>query len=319
MKTSLASPARKHSRREFIAKTALASSAAALWPHQAALLGAAEKSPQPLVVFSKVYQELKLDFEEAAAVTIEAGLGGVDCPVRPGGEILPEQAAADLPRYVETLRRRKLGMPLLTTAVTSVSTPHAEEILRTAKKSGVQFYRLGFIERRSEPPVDRQIREVKAQLKELAALNREIGIGAVLQNHSPAGRIYLGGDLTELREIVADFDPAQIGVAFDIAHALVVHGEDWRPHFEKLKSHLKVVYVKDVKRGGGWVPFGAGDVGHTDYFKRLAQIGYLGPVSLHIEFEWTDKGKSKTRAALVQTLRDSSRVLKQWLAAAQGG
>ena len=98
------------------------------------------------------------------------------------------------------------------------------------------------------------MREIKAQLKDLAALNKQIGIGAIFQNHSPAGRSYVGGDLSELYDIVKDFDPAQIGVAFDIGHALVVHGDDWRRHFEKLKSHLKVAYVKDVTRGG---PLGA--------------------------------------------------------------
>jgi len=49
-------------------------------------------------------------------------------------------------------------------------------------------------------------------------------------------------------EVVKDLDPAQIGVAFDIGHAWVVHGEDWRRHFEKLKPHIQVAYVKDVQR-----------------------------------------------------------------------
>jgi len=269
-----------------------------------------------VVVFSKVYQTLNLSFAEAAAVTAEAGLDGVDCPVRPGGEIAPERAREELPRYAEALRRRNLELPLLTTAITSVASPQAEETLRTAKKLGVQYYRLGFVERQKDVPVARQLQQVKAQLKDLAALNKQIGIGGVVQNHSPAGRTYLGGDLGELEELVGDFDPAQIGVAFDIGHALIVHGDDWRPRFEKLKSHLRVAYVKDAKRQGRWVRFGEGDVGQTGYFKLLRQIGYRAPISLHIEFDWTDAGKSKNRAALVKALRESSVVLKQWLAEA---
>ena len=116
-------------------------------------------------------------------------------------------------------------------------------------------------------------------------------------------------------DIVKDFDPAQIGVAFDIGHALVVHGDDWRRHFEKLKSHLKVAYVKDVTRGGRWVPFGQGDIASTGYFKLLKQMGYRAPVSLHIEFDWSDGGKSKTRAALLEALQGSARVLRRWLSA----
>ena len=304
------------SRREFITESALAASTTALWRNSAVSCLAEEKPSPPIVVFSKVYQTLKLNFDDAAALTMEAGLDGIDCPVRPGGEILPERVTEDLPRYAEALHKRNLRMPLLTTAITSAASPHAEEIVRTAKKLGVQFYRLGFIDRQAGAPAGKQMREIKAQLKDLAALNKQVGIGAIFQNHSPAGRSYVGGDLSELYEIVQDFDPEQIGVAFDIGHALVVHGNDWRQHFDRLKSHVKVAYVKDVTRGGRWVPFGEGDVASTGYFKLLKQMGYHAPVSLHIEFDWTGGGKSKTRAALVKALQESSRTLKRWLISA---
>ncbi|MEY2428193.1 MAG: hypothetical protein QOJ40_1078 [Verrucomicrobiota bacterium] len=302
------------SRREFIATSAVASSAAALSGALPVSTFAAGKPGPSIVVFSKVFQSLKLDFPDAASLTVEAGLDGIDCPVRPGGEVLPERATDDLPRYFNALRARDLQLPLLTTAITSVASPNAEAILRTAKKLGVQFYRLGFVERQSD--VASQIRELKAQLNDLAALNKQIGIGALLQNHSPAGRTYLGGNLSELRELISGFDPGQIGIAFDIGHALIVHGEEWKAHFEQIKSHLKVAYVKDATRAGRWVPFGQGDVGQAGYFKMLKQLGYKAPISLHIEFDWSDKGKSKTRSALLKALKDSSRVLKQWLAEA---
>ena len=303
-------------RREFIARTLAASASAALCGANALPVLAEEKSPLPIVVFSKVYQTLKLNFDDAAAVTAEAGIDGIDCPVRPNGEILPEHVIGELPQYAAALRKRGLQLPLLTTGITSVSSPCAEDILRTAKKLGVQFYRLGFVIRATDASAGKQVREIKAQLKDLAALNKQIGIGAIVQNHSPAGRSYLGGDLSELLDLVKDFDPAQIGVAFDIGHALVVHGDDWRQHFEKLESHLKIVYVKDVKREGRWVPFGEGDIATTGYFKLLRELKYNAPVSLHIEFDWTDGGKSKTRPALVKALQDSARVLRRWLASA---
>ena len=304
------------SRRHFIRGTIAASSALA-WSRLGALAApAAEKPASPVVVFSKVYQELRLNFDDAAAVTAEAGLDGVDCPVRPGGEVLPEEVAEGLTRYTDALRQRGLGLPLLTTAITSLSSPHAETVLRTAKKLGVRYYRLGFILRRRDQSPAQQLREVRARLKDLAALNREVGIGALLQNHSPSGgTTYFGGNLAELAQAVEGFDPAQLGVAFDIGHALVVHGDDWRSWFEKLKPHFRIAYVKDVKRTGGWVPFGQGDIAGTGYFQLLRQLGYRAPISVHIEFDWTDKGKSKTRAALVSALQQSSRVLRAWLGA----
>jgi len=303
------------SRREFITRTLAASSTAALCGASALTGIAQEQRSLPIVVFSKVYQELELGFDAAAALTAEAGLNGIDCTVRPGGEILPENAARELPQYGAALNKCGLQLPLLTTAIMSVSSPHAEEILRAAKKLGVQYYRLGFVNTQTDAPPGKQVREIRAQLKDLAALNKEIGIGAIFQNHSPAGRSYVGGDLSEMFDIVKDFDSAQIGVAFDIGHALVVHGDDWRRHFEKLKSHLKVAYVKDVTRGGRWVPFGQGDIASTGYFKLLKQMGCRAPVSMHIEFDWADGGKAKTRAALAKALQESVQVLRRWLSA----
>jgi sugar phosphate isomerase/epimerase len=301
------------SRRDFIARTAVASSTVALGGVGGLPGFWAEQWPPPIVVFSKVYQELKLDFEDSAALTAEAGMDGIDCTVRPGGEILQENVARDLPRYAALLKKRGLQLPLLTTAITSVASPHAEEILRTARGLGVQYYRLGSSNTQTDAPPGKQVQEIRAQLKDLATLNREVGIGALFQNHSPAGRSYLGGDLSELYDIVKDFDPAQIGVAFDIGHALVVHGDDWRRHFERLKSHLRVAYVKDVTRGGRWVPFGEGDIASTGYFKQLRQMTYREPISLHIEYDWAEGGKAKTRTALLKALKDSSRVLRRWL------
>jgi len=303
------------SRRDFIGKTAAGAAAMALSPHVVPSALAADKLSPPIVVFSKVYQTLSLNFDDAAAVTAEAGLDGVDPPLRPGGEILPEHATEELPRYVEAMHKRKLQLPLLTTAIVSTSSPHTEDILRTAKKVGVQYYRLGFIDR--EGDAKKQVKEFKAQLKDLAAMNKAIEIGGLIQNHSPAGHgNYLGGDLNEMREIVSDFDPAQIGVAFDIGHAIIVHKEEWRPQFEALKSHIRVAYVKDAKMAGRWVPFGEGDVGHLGYFKLLKEMGYNAPISIHIEFDWTEKGKTKNREALVKALKESANVLRKWLAEA---
>ena len=41
--------------------------------------------------------------------------------------------------YAAALKQRQLQMPLLTTGITSVASPHTEEILRAAKQLGVQY------------------------------------------------------------------------------------------------------------------------------------------------------------------------------------
>jgi sugar phosphate isomerase/epimerase len=307
-----ASEERSLTRRDFLLRLGLGSAGltAATTGWQSS---AAEGIPMPIVVFSKAYQPLKLTFEEAAEFTAESGLDGVDPPVRPDGEIRPERVTEELPLYVEALRKRGLRMPYLTTALTSIRSPHAEKVLRTARKLGIERYRIGFIYRSNDAGWQQQLTEVRAQLRDLAALNREIGIGAVIQNHSPAGRTYVGGNLDELANIVDGFDPDQVGVAFDIAHAINVHGADWRPRFERLKPHLKAVYVKDANREKQFVPLGQGEVGYTGYFKLLKQIGYQAPISLHIEYERGPIPQPTTRPALLKAVRDSLRVLRQWL------
>lgn len=302
------------SRRHFLTQLAGATATAALWRPGTHPSLAAEAFTPPITVFSKVYQELKLDFAAGAAVTAEAGLDGIDCPVRPGGEILPERAAEEMPRYAEALRRQNVKMLLITTGITGVDSPHAEAILRTAKQLGITYYRLGSGTHAKDKPLAGQLAELKARFKELAAMNKELGVCAMLQNHSPGGRAYFGGDLGEMYELVKDCPPAQLGVAFDLGHALIVHGDDWPAHFERLQPRLKVAYVKDAKRPKSFVPFGEGEFKHTDFFSRLKRMEYRNPFSLHIEFAWQGEGQSKTRAGLVKALRDNTSVLRQWIA-----
>jgi sugar phosphate isomerase/epimerase len=267
-----------------------------------------------VAVFSKVYQELKLNFEDAAALTAEAGLQGVDCPVRPGGEVLPERVKDDLPRYLEALRKHHLGMPLMATGITTTKTAYAEDVLRTAKKLGTNYYRLGVRHPDASRPLPDQLREFKTQLKDLAALNREIGITGLFQNHSPAGKsVYLGGDLAQLHELVVDLEPSALGVAFDIAHALVVHGDDWRKHYEKLKPWIRIIYVKDVTRSKQWTPLGKGDTYQTGYYELVRKSNYRAPISLHVEYDWDEGGKHRTRDQLLKALKTDLAVLKSWL------
>ena len=306
------------SRRHFLRTTGRAATALGvgrlLCGGPPACLASAASMP-PVAVFSKVYLELKLDFQQAAELTAEAGLEGVDCPVRPKeAEITPEQAADRMPQYAEALAKHGRRMLLLSTGVQNVDSPHARDILATGHKLGIQHYRLGYWMHRPEVPAEKLCAEIRAQLKELAALNRELGIAALMHNHSSwsgKGRGPAGGDLNELYELVKDFDPAQIAVAFDLGHAIVVHGDDWRKHFERLKPHIRVVYVKDVRRPSQFVAFGQGEFSRTGFFAMLAQMNYTAPLSLHMEYPWAAAGK-KDRPTLLAALKENRRVLGQW-------
>lgn len=301
---------RRYSRRDFIHQLGLASAGLVVCSETRARSASGIRIP--VVIFSKAYQPLKLSFDQAAEFTAEAGLDGVDSPVRPDGEVLPERVADDLPAYVAALQKRGLQMPFVTTGITNLATPNAEQVLRTAKRLGVKWYRLGFIFRADNAGWPQQLREVRAQLKDLVALNRELGIGAVMQNHSPSEHVYVGGDLDELAEIVEGFDRQHLGVAFDIAHALNVHGPNWRSRFDKLRPHLQVVYVKDCNPQKEFVPLGQGQVGSSGYFGLLKQIDYRQPISLHIEY--SGKAQPERRPELLKAIQGSVELIRRWTA-----
>ena len=305
------------SRRAFIVRAGMATALSTLGMGSVSSRAATETAQCcDIVVFSKIFQELKLDFEAAAAMTAAAGLEGVDCPVRPGGEVLPERVEEDLPRYVAALKRHGLVMPMITTAIISVSSPNAERLLRTARQLGVRHYRLGWEAHAPGKVLKDQIGELRARLQDLAAMSREIGIGAIYQNHSPMGtRKCIGGDLTELKALLDGFDPAQVGAAFDIGHALSVHGDNWKRHFENLRPHLAIAYCKDITAERKWVALGQGKIEQTGYFKVLRRTGYTAPISLHVEYAWCAEGTPKTRETLLTALKADRTMLQRWLVA----
>lgn len=304
--------------------TAAAIGASGILDGQRSFASSAAQLPlPPVAIFSKLYQELKLDFEQSGAVTAEAGLDGIDCAVRAGGEILPEQAVEMMPKYAEALEKHGVKMLLLTTGIVGVDSPSARDVLVTGNKLGIRYYRLGFWPNRPDSPAEKQTAETKARLKELAAMNRELGVCGLFENHSATGTKvgaksdlrkaggYVGGDLNELYDLVHDFNPDQIAIAFDLGHAIVEHGDDWHKHFERLKDHIRIVYIKDVKQSARFVPLGEGEFGRTDFFTLLKGMNYREPLCIHIEYPWAPAGK-KTRAAMVETLKNSRRVVGDW-------
>ena len=80
--------------------------------------------PIALVMFSKMLGEFPV--AEAARRIKGLGFEGVDLTVRPGGHVLPERVATDLPEAVKAIRGEGLSVPMITTAITRAGDPHAE-------------------------------------------------------------------------------------------------------------------------------------------------------------------------------------------------
>ncbi len=264
----------------------------------------------PIIAFSKPFQHL--NYEDTADLVAEVGWDGIECPVRKGGQVLPERVEDDLPKMVEALQKRQRKLAMITTDILGVSDPLTEKVLRAASKLGTRFYRLGGFKYRADKSMPDQIKEVRAALSDLVALNRELGMCAGFQNHSGSNNI--GAPVWDIYELIKDFDRKYMGICFDIGHATIEGGLAWPLHARLMEPFYSVVYAKDFvwKKGArgwevAWCPLGEGMI-HADFFKRLKKSTYAGPISQHHEHP------IGTGKPMIQALKKDLETLNTWLA-----
>ncbi len=303
------SPPCEPSRRRFLASAVAAAAATCFLRPDSVVAQANTKPRYELLGFSKPFQ--KLGFGQTADVVAEVGWDGIECPVRPGGQIEPERAADELPRLVEALRKRGKSLGLLTTAITSADQPHAESLLRLAAQLGIKRYRLGFLNYAADKPIPAQLAEIQAQLADLSKLSLELGLQAGFQNHSGATNV--GAPVWDLWTVIKDLDPRAIGVCFDIGHATLEGGLSWPIDARLLQPRYTAVFVKDFvwqKRDGrwqaDWVPLGQGMV-DPQFFTWLQTTDFAGPIVQHHEY---DHGQG---APMIAKMRKDLAVLREWL------
>lgn len=266
----------------------------------------APKETFRICAFEKFLQDLTYD--ELADVIAELGFVGIEATVRRNGHVLPERVEDDLPKMVEALSKRGLEVTMMASDVVNPSDPTSERVLRTAKTLGIRNYRMGYYKYKLKEPIAAQLEEVRPQVNELAALNRELGITGLYQNHS--GTNYVGSTLWDIHSLIKDIPKEEIGYAFDIRHASVEAGLSWRVLYHLVKSHIRVLYVKDFQWEGReaiHVPLGTGRV-DPKFFDQVKADGFNGPISLHVEY-LGNVGIQQN----VDALRRDLQLLRNWL------
>lgn len=250
-----------------------------------------------------------LDFDELADAIAEAGFDGIEVTARKkDGYINPATAAEQLPRLKEALAKRGLEITILTTDILRADEPGAEALLRTAAMNGIKRYRLGFHRYNLKQPVLPQLAALQPVFRDIAALNHEIGVSALCQNHS--GAEFVGATVWDLQRLMNDVPVAQIGCVFDIRHAAVEAGEAWPVYWNLMKPHLGAVSVKDFRWNGRkseHVPLGTGQV-DPRFFQMLKDSEFAGPVSVHVEY-----GGDRGATANVEALRADFATLRKWM------
>jgi sugar phosphate isomerase/epimerase len=281
-------------RRSFLGAAAAACGAAAASPalaqplqERAAGPTAAPRGPfaGKLCLFTKPLPEM--DWRRLSRSVKQLGFDGLDLTVRPGGHVLPERAAEDLPKAVATAREEGLDVPMITTALTSADDPTARPILSAAGKLGIPYFKAGYC-LYEHKDVRGELARAGRDFGGLVELATECGIQAGFHNHSE----YVGAALWDYASFIEPLDPKWAGYYFDARHATAEGGAGaWKTAVHLVKSRLKMMAIKDfswVKTARGWqdanCPLGEGMV---DWKYVLAELcpGFHGPISLHMEYE----------------------------------
>ena len=109
---------------------------------------------------------------------------------------------------VEALKRRNKEVSIVATDILRLDAD-AERTLRTLAGLGIKRYRLGFAHYTKTQSIPETLQNFGAALKDLAALNRELGLQAGYQNHS--GADYVGGPIWGIWSLVQGSGPPSMG------------------------------------------------------------------------------------------------------------
>jgi L-ribulose-5-phosphate 3-epimerase len=243
----------------------------------------------PLCFFSKHLPELKPG--ELGKWLHDAGFDGADLTVRPGGHVLPERVAQDLPGAVEAIRARGVEVPMITTELTSAADPSARPILSTAARLRIPYFKLGYWRYTNDPVAD--VQKAASDVRALVELAKEYGITAGFHNH-PRNVGLAGWDG---RQVVEGLDSKWIGYYYDANNATeegAVMG--WEVTLRLALPRLKMAAFKDFyweKVNGKWTsvacPLGQGMVNWSKLFPLVAAARFTGPISIHQEYKPADR------------------------------
>lgn len=261
----------------------------------------------PLCFFSKHLPEL--DWTELGRSVKAAGFDGIDLTVRAKGHVLPERAAADLPRAIDTIRAQGAPVLMITTELTSASDPTAKPILQAAAKNGIRYFKTGYWRYTASNDVRAQVNATGKDLEGLTALARDCGIELGFHNHTA----YIGSALWDIAPAMDRLDPKWAGYYFDPRHAVAEGGGGaWKAATHLVVPRLKMIALKDFyweKTPKGWLirdcPMGEGAVDWAWVGKTIGEAQFQGPISLHFEYEIPGATPAEqTKNTLAAAVRD---------------
>jgi L-ribulose-5-phosphate 3-epimerase len=308
-------------RRQFLGVTAPIAASALIARRSCAGADQAGGSPEKkravaladrICLFTDHLDDFGYSYADVARMLKQLRIAGPDLTVRPGGLVLPERVAEDLPKAVAAFRDAGLAVPMISTGLTSANDPAANATLSTAGKLGIRYFKLGYYGYDDVEQWQARLAATRKNLEGLLSLSRRAGLIAGFHNHSGAS---VGGALWDSWELLSGLAAEAIGFYFDAAQATIEGGNHaWKLGLARLAPRLVMVAIKDFvwEKSGGhwrtrWVPLGQGMVRWTEFFAMLRKIPFDGPISLHIEY---DPGGANKMARFENSLAAAERDLR---------
>ena len=222
-------------RRAFLQDAAVTIGAAA-WPAAALAQGV----PWKVGGFTKTIQDLS--FEETARVTVDAGWDGIELALRAADTFFRSASRTSCRNWSARSARAvaKCSCSLRTSAEARNRSPSGYCRRRHARAYGCIDSASSLSRRRVDCPTGQGVSPASP---DLAALNRQLGVTGLLQNHSGSG--YVGFRRLGHSCAYRGSRPRDLGVHFDIGHATVESGLSWPTTFALVKDRVGAVIVKD--------------------------------------------------------------------------
>lgn len=296
-------------RRAFLKTCSLAATAAIPYFVNGRVNGGEVSSANQVAIFAKHLQHL--DFHQLANFCSEIQVDGIEATIRKGGQIEPKRAVDELPRLADALQKKHKAVVIMTTDINNVGLENSELVLQTGSRLGIRHYRMAYFKYDLEQKILPQLEKFAKQSRELAELNKSLGLIGLYQNH--AGANYVGAPLWDLGVMLREIDPAHLAVAYDVRHATVEGLQSWEIDLNMLRDNIGATFVKDCRihdRKVEDVPLGSGDVSQK-LFARLKKNPLPGPISLHMEY--TDHSDPASLAAAMEAYRRDRATLRELL------
>ncbi len=273
----------------------------------------------PFALFTDNIADLMIPqcFEAARRI----GFDGLDLTARPGGHVKPEDVDRGLAAARKAADAAGMSLDMISTAISEVTSPHAEATFAAAAHYGVGKIKLGYWKYKPFGTAARQIDETRTKLDRIIKLARKYRVLPCIHVHSGRSPVASGPLLYML---LKDFSPDDVGAYVDPMHMTVEGGNaGWEIGLDLLTPWVSLVGVKNFRwepttrdRFGQqrfrtvYTPLADGQAPLPEFVGHLRRIKYDGLYSLHSEYKGGSSFRRLNTAELLEQTRADLMYLK---------